>query len=334
MQTMDDYRAGLVGERLGGFLTAAEAHARELVEGCRRAHAATGEALYAWSALSVLLRPGADLPLTEAIPLAYAEPIEPPNPMPALPAWIAAYLRGVAERLTAPLCQVLRHRDAAGMAWCRRQFGATGEELYLWVAVRLLELRDGAELPEWIAAALFRVARDLDDAIAGRDPRRRPRASNRAELLAWQARERRWPVMGVAPEELLALLGFRRSSRDPFARVHAQMVAASDFPTCFRRRRAAAAIEVLPAFGIDAWRASNPVKRIRRRLLDSDAAFAFDAARLARQEAQRMREAGRNPPAVENGTAAACRALRTASTRYAERRAAAHRRFQSMPLEA
>lgn len=335
MPTQNEYRAALVEERRGGWKTGRGGHASELLDGGRRHYAVLKEALYALVALRVLYRPGAELPLAQAIPLEYAEPLAAPDPVPPLPAWIAGYLRQVAEELAAPLCQVVRRRDAAGLAWCRRQLEETGEALYLWLALSLLELRAGAELPAWAAAALFRVARDLDDTIAGRDLRRRPRSSDLAELCTWQARERRWPLVSVDSEGLLAVLGFRRASRDAFSRVHAQMVAARDFPTCFRRRRAAPKIHwlaVLPAFGIPNWRADNPVKRMQRRLLDRDAAHAFDAASEARQEAQRMRAAGRDPLPLKSGGAAACEAMHVGadSLRYVTRRATEARRLSAL----
>ena len=274
----------LLEERHEGMISTDELNARLLLESDRRAYAATGNPLFAWSALAVLLRPSAR-PADQ-----YREPLIAPDPVPSLPVWLAEYLSATARAVLAPLLELspAAHRTAASLAWCRRELEATGEALHIWAGVLLLRPR--AELPAWLAVALFRIGRDLSDHMAGRDMTGRPSASDPEKLSEWQAAERA-PQAG-APE-LLEALGFplapatrARLSRSvaAFPRVHARMAAASDLPIAFRLRQVpprVSALELLEAFGFPKQKGTNPFRLVRACLRANDAAFTYDAMRGA-----------------------------------------------------
>lgn len=281
-RTMDAYRADLAAEQLGGWISGAERHVRELIESNRRAYLATRDPLprdplHPWSGVLMLFRPSASLPDH------YRQPLEAPDPVPPLPGWIAEYLYDTACRLLVLLVQLVPNvrARAADLAWCRRQFEATGEELYVWVAVLLLRPRKGTVLPDWMAVALFRVARDLDDQMAGRDLAQRPPAHKVEELFAWQVAER--PPRANA-EELLTTFGFPLSpGRGAFIRVHGQMAAAAGFPLGLRLRQKAPRVSrkaIFAAFGFPVGPGLNPSAGIRKRLRDQDALFAAKVACL------------------------------------------------------
>lgn len=276
-RTMDDVRAELFKEQLRGRISPAERHARELVESSRRAFQATDDPQHAWGGVLMLFRPS-DWP-----PDHYRQPLEAADPVPPLPGWLAEYLNGAACHLMEPLVLLVLpvRARAAGLVWCQSQFEATGEELYLWVAVFLLQPQAGAVLPAWMAAALFRVARDLDDHMAGRDLAQRPPADKEAELLAWQAAE---SSPRADMEELVTALGFPRSpGRGAFRRVHVQMAAAKGLPKGLRLHQVAPHVSrkaIFAAFGFRMGPGLNPSAGIRQRLRDQDALLAAKAASL------------------------------------------------------
>lgn len=274
-RTMDDERADLIAELLEGRITPAEALVRELIESNRCAFQETRFPPNAWGGVLMLFRPSAWPPDH------YRQPLEAPDPVPPLPGWIAKYLRGTASRLLKPLVLLVLpiRAKAAGIAWCQSRYEATGEELYLWVAVLRLQPRKGTVLPAWMAAGLFRVARDLDDYMSGRDPAQRPPADKEDEFFAWQAAGR-WPRAGA--EELLTALGFPRSpGRGAFRRVHAQMTASKDLRLGLRLCQEAPRVRrkaIRAAFGFSARQGYNPSAEMREQMRDKDALFAFKFA--------------------------------------------------------
>lgn len=299
-RTMDEVRADLVAEQLEGWITSAQRHARELIESNRRAFQATGDVLHAWLALVMLLRPSAWPPDH------YRQPLQALDPVPPLPGWLAEYLNGTAGRLLKDLVRLVSpvRARAADVAWCRRQFEATNEELYLWLAVLLLQPQAGMVLPAWVAAALFRVARDLDDHMAGRDLAQRPPASKEWELFAWQSETKPPRMPSANARQLLATFGFPPSrTQRAFRRVHQQMAVAVGFPSSLQLSRAVPLVHpkaIFAAFGFPIRQGFNPSAGIRERMRDKDALFAFRfAGKGAGLEAARVSLGIDNPRKVQ-----------------------------------
>ncbi|RZA28623.1 MAG: hypothetical protein EOP02_06875 [Proteobacteria bacterium] len=277
-RTMDAYRADLIAEQLGGWISRAERHTRELVESNRRAFLATGDVLHVWGGMVMRLRPS-DWP-----PDHYRSPLAAPDPVPPLPGWIAEYLYRTARRLLVLLVQLVPpvHARDAGLDWCRHHFETTGEELYLWVAVLLLQPQAGTVLPAWMAVALFRVARDLDDQMAGRDLAQRPPVDKEWELLAWQKESDPPRIPRADAEDLLPTFGFPHSpGQGAFKRVHRQMAVAKGFPFGLQLSRVAPLVsrkEIFAAFGFLTRPGFNPSAGMRERMRDKDALYAFRRA--------------------------------------------------------
>ncbi|MCQ4162816.1 hypothetical protein NON00_23210 [Roseomonas sp. GC11] len=206
--TAETALAGLCAAWAAGENGAEEVGRLDGLNRCRLSFQATGNPVYAWAALRLLYRP-APLAGGPGLVAQYCHPPMPPPEVRPLPGWLADYLSAAAPAVLAPLLRLDEAEAAPWLpAWCWSRWDATGEGLFIWLALAALRPREGAILPGWLAAELYRLGRDLEDCTAGRDLAARPAAEDWRAISAWQARER--PAK-VGPEDILSLFGFPKS---------------------------------------------------------------------------------------------------------------------------